>query len=254
MTMRKLKLVLISVLLSWFSIAGFAQGLEEILTKHEKAIGAGTGTINSAVISGYSYRGTTEIPYKLYMKNGKVRYEATGQNSRPMIQIFDGQKGWILSPRSPEPQELTGGQLWMIQHRANIGSPLTSWRKYIKRLSLVGTEKLEGVEVFKIRMESKEALTKYYIDKKSYLLLRQIRLIQQSGEELKMLTIYKNYKVVDGFTLAFNIETKPEGGELARGSRMGGRGGGIQLIEEVRLNVLVDDKLFQFQKQIVDPY
>ncbi len=63
-----------------------------------------------------------------------------------------------------------------------------------------------------------------------------------------MLTMYKNYKVVDGFTMAFNIETKPEGGELARGSRMGGRGGGIQLIEEVKLNVPVDDKLFQFQK------
>ena len=225
-----------------------AQNLEEILTKHEKAIGTDKGTVSSAVISGYSYRGTTEIPFKLYVKNDKVRYEATGQNSRPMIQIFDGQKGWILSPRSPYPEELTGGQLWMIQHRANIGSPLTSWRKYIKRLSLVETENLEGVEVYKIRMEGKNALTEYYIDKKSYLLLKQTRLIRQSGQELKMLTIYKNYKVVDGFTLAFNIETKPEGGDLPRGSRMGGRGGGIQLIEEIKLNVPVDDKLFQFQK------
>lgn len=245
--MKNIKLLLISVMLSWFSIAGFAQSLEEILTKHEKAIGAGSATISSAVISGFSYRGTIEVPFKLYVKNGKVRYESSGQNKRPMIQIFDGQKGWILSPRSPDPEELTGRQLWMIQHRANIGSPLTSWRKYIKRLSLVGTEKLEGVEVFKIRMEGKDALTEYYIDKKSYLLLRQTRLIRQSGQELKMLTIYKNYKVVDGFTLAFNVETKPEGGELARGSRMGGRGGGIQLIEEVKLNVPVDDKLFQFQ-------
>ncbi len=245
-TMKSIKLLFVCGLLSWFSLAVSAQGLEEILTKHEKAIGA--GTINSAVISGYSYRGTTEIPFKLYVKNGKVRYESTGQNSRPMIQIYDGQKGWILSPRSPDPQELTGGQLWMIQHRANIVSPLSSWQKYIKKLRLEGTERLEGVEVYKIKMEDKDALTEYYIDTKSYLLLKQTRLIRQSGQELKMLTIYNNFKIVDGFTLAFNIETKPEGGDLPRGSRMGGRGGGIQLIEEVKLNVPVDDKLFQFQK------
>ncbi len=246
--MKNVKLLIICGLLSCFTLAVSAQNLEEILTKHEKAVGTDKGTVSSAVISGYSFRGTTEIPFKLYVKNGKVRYEASGQNSRPMIQIYDGQKGWILSPRSPDPQELTGRQSWMIQHRANIVSPLASWRKYIKRLNLVGTEKLEGVDVYKIKMKDKDAIVEYYIDKESYLLLRQIRLIQQNGEELRMLTIYKNYKVVDGFTLAFNIETKPEGGDLARGSRMGGRGGGIQLIEEVKLNVPVDDKLFQFQK------
>ena len=246
--MRNLKLLLVPVLLSWLSIAASAQNLEEILTKHEKAIGTDKGTVSSAVISGFSFRGTKEIPFKLYVKNGKVRYEASGQNSRPMIQIFDGQKGWILSPRSPDPQELTGRQSLMIQHRANIVSPLVSWRKYIKRLSLVSTEKLEGVDIYRIKMEDRDAIVEYYIDKKSYLLLKQTRLIQQNGEELLMLTMYKNYKVVDGFTLAFNIETKPEGGELPRGSRMGGRGGGIQLIEEVKLNVPVDDKLFQFRK------
>lgn len=246
--MKNLKLLFICGLLGWFSLELSAQGLEEILTKHEKAIGTDKGTINSAVISGYSYRGTTEIPFKLYVSNGKVRFESTGANKRAMIQVFDGQKGWIISPRSTETEELTGRQLWMIKHRANIGSPLTSWKKNIKRLSLLGTEKLDGVEVYKIRMEGKEGLTEYYIDKESYLLLKQTRLVQQSGQELKMITIYKNYKMVDGFTLAFNIETKPEGGDVPRGSRMGGRGGGVQLIEEVKLNVPVDDKLFQLQK------
>ena len=87
--MKNTKLLFICGLLGFFSLAVSAQNLEEILTKHEKAIGTDKGTISSAVISGYSFRGTTEIPFKLYVNQGKVRYEASGQNSRPMIQIYD---------------------------------------------------------------------------------------------------------------------------------------------------------------------
>ncbi len=71
----------------------------------------------------------------------------------------------------------------------------TIMKKKVIQTELVGTEEMEGTEVFKIKQTDEEGNEYYhFIDAENYVLLKMICTIKVDESEIEVETLYSNYK------------------------------------------------------------
>lgn len=277
-----MKKILFSSLLMIITLsAGLAQSLEEILSQHEKAMGYDQLTeIKTARITGSNLRGKGGVPFTIYIKGQKIRYESDVRGQK-IVQVYDGQQGWFVSPRSGEVRAMPQVLVRKLKERARLGGYLARWEEMRDYLSLVGTKEIkvnkEKMSVYRIRLDIQEvSVTDFYIDRKSYLLLRETEKTSMNGRQITRRVDYGDYRKVQGVMVAFLRKSDIEGGNpqtaggaYDRGSGAGGgrgkglgggqgRGGGmvggtqggtpagqiVMRLDKVEFNIPVDDHLF----------
>src|SRR5271157_2304808 len=153
----KSKLILIITGFLFGSYSGWAQEakLDDILTAYYKAIGIEKmkdwQTISS---SGKTIAMGVEYPFKFYQKRpGKIRIEAEIQGMK-MIQAFDGNQGWTITPwsGSSDPQDMTADETKEMKHQADPEGALYNWKEKGHKAELIDKEDLEGSQVYKIKL------------------------------------------------------------------------------------------------------
>lgn len=238
--MKRLSFLFTLLLLSggWL----YSQSLDDILVHHSKAMGYDQlSSIKSIRIKGKNIRGSRESSFNIWVKGDKFRYESDFMN-RKMIQVYDGGKGWFLSPRTGDVQEMTQRQLQALRERTRIGGPLSNWQKIRNNLTYIGKTDLEGTEVYKIKyVRPNASVTWFYIDPDSYVLLKETSKLSFNGNEMKRSVVFSNYKKVNGVMIPFSRKTVMEGMPQRGGRR---RGPGTISYESVDFNVSMDDALF----------
>ncbi len=120
-----------------------------------------------------------------------------------------------------------------LEERARLGGYLARWEEMRDYLSLVGTKEIkinkEKHSVYRIRLDIGEvSVTDFYIDKKSYLLLRETEKTSVNGRQITRKVEYRDYRKVQGVMVAFLRKSSLEGGtpQAAGGSGRGSGGGG----------------------------
>jgi outer membrane lipoprotein-sorting protein len=178
-----------------------------------------------------------EAPATFELKRpGKVRLDITVQGMT-LSQAYDGQKGWVINPfqGNPNPEPMSPEDLKEAEQNADMDGPLVDYKAKGHQVELVGKEKVEGTDAYKLKVALKNGDTLYYyLDADSYLEIkieskRTVRGTEQQGEQ----TI-GDYKDVGGLLIAHALEM----GEKGRPEKQ------KVTIEKIELNVPVDDSRF----------
>ena len=114
------------------------------------------------------------MPMEMWMKNPNKIKTVTSFNGQDMIQVFDGEKGYMINPMtgSTDPVEMTPDQVKQTL-RSNMFQNYMA--NYLKngQLTLEGEENVNDKPAFKIKATVEGGtVIDMFIDKSSYLLVK----------------------------------------------------------------------------------
>ncbi len=235
----KTRLFILSLILFTGSFALNAQSLDKILDKYYDVIGIDKLlTTNSIVMRGKIIQTGTEIPTVMYQERPKkMRMEAEIPDGTKFIQAYDGKEGWAIMPwtGSQDPQAMTEEQQKALEQMGDIEGDLYNWKKKGYDVTLEGTEKLDGADVYKIKLV-KPSGDEYvfYLDKNKHIILKEDAKVNVQGTKVETNIYFSDFRPVDGMTMPFNIQTKKDGQLFSQ-----------FIIEDIEVNQDIDDSLFE---------
>lgn len=168
--------VVLTVALAALAPAAGAQTVDEVIARSVEARGGRERikAIQSVRMTGRMAMGGMEMPMSVELKRpASFRAEMSFQG-RPVVQAFDGQRAWTIPPAgSGEPQALPPEAARQMAQQADIEGPLVDYKAKGSLVELVGKEKLDGSEVWRIKLTRKDGDVEHYlIDAKSWLPVR----------------------------------------------------------------------------------
>jgi len=159
-----------------------------------------------------------------------------------MVQAYNGKDGWMIAPMlgTSDPQDVNEEQIKQFKDQSDIDGKLFNWKDKGHNVELIGTEDMEGTEVYKIKVTEKPDkegeegdATFYFIDSDSFVLLKTSAKKIIQGNEMEVESFQSNYKQINGIAMSFSMETK-----------MGGNTVMQMVIEEIKFGEEIDDKIF----------
>lgn len=238
-TMKKfvcsLSIIMASVALT------FAQTAEEILTKSIEARG-GAAKLNSlksmrmestTSVMGMDLASKSVIVHKRGMRND---IEVMGQS---IVMAIDGDKGWTINPmQGSDPVALPEDQVKASTSQLDL-SGMANYKESGSVAELIGTETLDGNEVYKVKITSKDGMIiTNYIDKKTYLTAKTSVKVTVSGQAVEVDSKLSNYKVVDGIAFPHTTEiSNPQAGQI------------VTTISKIEINPAIDESIFAMPKK-----
>ncbi len=123
------------------------------------------------------------------------------------FQIMTPTKGWNYMPFQGQtaPEEVSDDQVKAGQNSLDLQSPLLNYKEKGNTVELLGKEKAEGVDCYKIKLTNKfgKAST-YYIDATNYYRIKTVAKAVVNGEEMDVETTYSDFKKSDdGLVFAY---------------------------------------------------
>ena len=216
--------------------AAYAQNLDEVLKKHFNAVGQEKlMDTDTYVIKARIDQMGMQLPMTMKMKRpNKFRMEMEMQGQK-MIQVYDGEKGWVVAPWvSPEAQPLDGPQLQQAMDQADIDGELYNFKEKGHTADLIGKVMYNDDEAYRIKLTTKDGLVKnYYLDADTYLVSGVKSTVNAQGQEVEVEQTMNDYEETDGVMIARKIESKTPMGTAAI------------VIEEVSFGKELDESEFQ---------
>lgn len=210
------KLIFIMAGLIMMSVIS-AQTLDEIVKKYTEAnmLGNLANLKTIKITANMSMQGM-EMPMVLWMKNPDKIKSITTFNGQDMIQVFDGQKGYIVSPMtgSSEPVEMTPEQVKQTL-RSNMFQNFLA--NYFKdgNLTLVGEENVNDKPAYKIKAAVEGGtIIDLFIDKNSYLLVKTSTTANVNGMNITMDSYPSDYTITNGLMIPMKTTTSAQGMDI----------------------------------------
>ena len=148
----------------------------------------------------------------------KMHMELTVQN-QTMVRIFDGKAGWANNPFAGKanPEAMGDEDLKNISDEADFDGPLVDYRKKGNQVELVGKDKVEDKDVWRVKLTTKSGDIRYYLfDAGSFLLLKWEGQRQSEGKEVPMESYFRDYREVGGLKFAFQIDSGSSPSDLTQ--------------------------------------
>ncbi len=190
--------------------------LEEILDKYYAAIG-GLGnwqSLDSLVIKGTILSQNTEISTTAeYMRPDKCRVSYT-IGGKIVVQSFNGETAWQQSALSESiaPETLDSSRTAYLRDRCGIESPLIDYAKKNLKVSLEGRDAVDGKDAYKIKVVYPSGNFQYYLlDAASFLPVKTVGFYTVGGQEVVMMTRFREYKRVGNILVPFKLAIEKKG-------------------------------------------
>jgi len=230
--------ILILILPLLFSVAAFAQTVDDLINKNIKAHGGldKMKAINSMRVTGkIQAQAGIEIPLTVTKKRPDLmRVDVTVQGKN-LAQAYDGKIGWQTPFMGTDVQKMTEDDLKDMEEQADFDGPLVDYKAKGNAVELVGKEDMEGTDTYKLKLTLKNGNVRYiYLDAENYLELKSSGKTKHEGTEYDGETLFSNFQTVDGFVIPFSIEGKINGQTTQQIT-----------ITKVETNVPVDDSIFK---------
>lgn len=246
--------------LAWLLLAGFAsvaawaQTADEIIAKHEKAMGGKDKikAVKTERVTGKMVMGQQgmEAPFTMEMaRPNKMRMEFT-VNGTTGVQAFDGKTAWAFMPFAGQtaPEAAPEEEAKKLRDQSNIDGLLMDYKDYGRTVELMGKEELDGKPVYKLKVAQKSGDAVFlYIDAEKFLLLKQAGKNNVRGQEVESETVFGDFRTVDGLVFPYSIEQKVAGMPS----------GMVMTVSKIELNPGVADSRFAMpadaEKKTADP-
>jgi outer membrane lipoprotein-sorting protein len=178
-----------------------------------------------------------EMPTVMWMKNPDKIKTVTTVNGQDMIQAFDGEKGYTVSPMtgSTEPVEMTPDQVKQTV-RSNIFQ--NSMVKYLKngQLTLAGEDKVNDKPAYKIKATLEGGtVIDMFIDKSSYFLVKTSTTASQGGMTVVVDSYPSDYTETNGVMMPMKTTTSAQGMDI------------VINFTKVEVDVPMEDSIFKIK-------
>ena len=178
-----------------------------------------------------------QLPFTMQLKRPRkerLEIEFAGQTA---VQVYDGKTGWKLRPflgrRDVEPY--TEDELRQAAQQGDLDGWLIDYSSKHNQLALVGTEKVDGRDTYKIKVTLPDGQVRHvWVDTKSYLEVMVDGARKLDGKMHPVWTHYRDYKKVDGLMVPHVLETSVDG--VAQTEKI--------VIDRVVINPPLDDARF----------
>jgi outer membrane lipoprotein-sorting protein len=215
-----------------------AQSLDEIVKKYTAANKldkvANLKTIK--ITANMSMMGM-EMPMVMWMKNPNKIKSVTTINGQDMVQVFDGEKGYVVSPMtgSTDPVEMTPEQVKQTLRSSMFQNYLANYFKN-GQLALAGEENVKEKPAFKIKATSEGGtVIDMFIDKSSYFLVKTSTTTSQNGMTITLDSYPSDYKETNGFLIPMKTTTSAQGMDI------------LITFTKVEVDIPMDDSLFKIK-------
>ncbi len=218
--------------------AAYAQTIEEIVAKYTVANKLDKiSSFKTIKITGKVSIMGMDLPVEMWMKNPNKIKTVTSMDGQENIQVFDGEKGYIVNSMmgSSEPVELSPDQVAQLQNSNVFQNTLD---KYLKngQLSLLGEENVNGKPAYKVKASLEGGLSAtLFIDKSSFYLIKQIADINQGGVNMSVESYPSDYKDISGIVLPMKTSTSMSGMDV------------ITSYTSIEVDIPIDDSVFSIK-------
>lgn len=235
--MKRLSFMFVGMLLT---IGLGAQTLEEIAKKSFDASKQGAyEKVQTVTIVMKAYQSGMEMPMTMQMKKpDKIRVSVSFQGME-IVQTFDGTKGYMMNPMtgSSDAIEMPPSDAAKIKDQSNFNSPIMQYLKE-GRLEMAGDATVSGKPAWKIKANLPSGdVSHLYIDKSSFLQVKQDAIVSQAGVDMTVETYMTDYTDFGGLFFPKTITSYANGAELM-----------VMMIEKVEIDKPMDDSLFTLKK------
>jgi hypothetical protein len=226
-----------------------AQTADDIVAKNIKARGGleKLKAVKTMRLTGHMTVGPgTEAPMVIEMKRpDQVRLDITVQGMT-ITQAYDGKVGWQLNPMggSKNAEPMSAEELKEAAEQADMDGPLVDWKAKGHKVELVGKEKVEGTDVYKLKVTLKDGNVQYvFLDADSYLDIKGEAKRSVRGTEVETEQTIGDYKEVGGLLIPHSFEGgakgKPEKQKIT--------------VEKIELDVPIEDARFAMPAKKDEP-
>jgi outer membrane lipoprotein-sorting protein len=233
-----MKKLLLSVTLIMAVIIVNAQSLEDIIGKYTVANKLDKiGNFKTIKISAKTSVMGMDMPMEMWMKNPNKFKSVTSFNGQDIIQVFDGEKGYMVNPMagSSDPVEMSSDQLREIARNNMFNNYMAQFLKDGK-LSLAGEEAVNGKPAFKIKADLGNGNSAVmYIDKSSYLLSKTVADVNQGGMAITVESYPSDYSDAYGIMLPMKTTTSASGMDI------------VTTFTKVEVDVPIEDSVFKIK-------
>ena len=219
-----MKSKVIYVTLFWLlPLTAAAQTADSIL---DRAIAARGGldkirAVQAERISGrISFGADAEGPFFVELKRPrKMHMEFTMQGST-MVRVYDGKSaGWANNPfagkNNPEP--MAEEELKNISEESDFDGPLVNYKAKGNQIELAGKDKVEGREVYRLKLTTKNGDVRFYLfDSETFLLLKWEGKRKFKDEDRPVESYFRDYHDVGGLQFAFEIDSGTSAEEISQ--------------------------------------
>lgn len=183
-----------------------------------------------------------EAPVVLELKRpNMMRMDVTVQG---MVgaQAYDGTTGWMLMPfaGSTVPQQMSAEDAAMAAEQADMDGPLIDYKAKGNKVELLGKEKVEGADAFKLRLTLKNGTVRtLFIDAEHFLEIKDESKRMVRGTEVETETIVGDYKEVGGMMFPHSVDSGQKGNPQRQ----------KLVVEKIELNVPLDASRFKMPEK-----
>lgn len=235
-----MKKIFVTLSLSLF-LLGFsslqAQSADEIVQKHIEAKG---GLEAWKKVSGMYMKMSTsmmgmEIPTEVWVQTPDKMRNVVSFQGKNIITVIDGKEGWMVNPLagSTKAEKLPESALKDMKDQTDMAGPLFDYKAKGHSVESLGSDDLDGTEVYKLKLTEKEGdVTTFFIDKESYMVLKMASKKMVNGQESESSIEFSDYRKVEGLQFAFSTTMGAAGQTMA------------SKISELKLNPKMEANLF----------
>lgn len=213
-----------------------AQTADEIIDKHIEATGGkeAYAQIKTCKMSGKMVVGPgQEAPMEITSVNNTAFKMELVIQGMTMIQAINGNTGWMIMPfqGNPDPQPLTPDDIKAASSQLDLTGDLYNYKEKGSQVEFIGTDDMEGTEVYKIKVTKKDGnIIYHYIDTETYYDLKTTQKVVVQDKEMESSSLMSNYKKTNsGLVMPFSMSGTM--GEVTWTS--------------IEINVPVDNKIFE---------
>ena len=215
-----------------------AQTVEEIVKKYTAANKldqvANLKTIK--ITANMSMMGM-EMPMEMWMKNPNKIKTVTSFNGQDMIQVFDGEKGYVINPMtgSTEPVEMTQDQIKQTLRNSMFQNSMAIYLKN-GQLALEGEDKVNEKPAYKLKATIEGGnVIDMFIDKTSFLLVKTSMTISQNGMTITIDSYPSDYTETNGVLIPMKTTSSAQGMDS------------VITFTKVEIDLPMDDSLFKIK-------
>ena len=196
-----------------------AQSADEIIAKYVKTVGgmARIQAVSTLRRTG-KFTGGGGFEAAVLQENkrpNKVREEFSLQGMTG-VNAYDGKTGWKIEPwqGKKDAEALSEEEMKQIVEDADFDEPLVNYQQKGNKVEFLGTEQVEGTDVFKLKVTLASGDVRYYYLDTDYYVPIKIEMKRMiRGAEQEFETSLGDYKEVAGWYLPYSIETGPKGSQ-----------------------------------------
>jgi len=180
-----------------------------------------------------------DIESKTTIVAGKSLRTEVSVMGQEIITAVDGETGWMQRPAmmggTGEPEDMPGALIKETLKQTNLGGSLFSYKEKGATMELVGKEKLDGADVYHLKMTEKNGeVTNLFLSASTYYTLKSAGKRNVQGQDIDAEVNFSNFKQIEGLTFPFTMETpSPMGGTMT-----------IET-DSIKLNPTIDESIFK---------